>query len=218
MPSVEQFSTRIEQELSAAKKRQTEMNTEAGKSYLAQQKRYELFKQIRQKFAAEFAKPRLEKLATLFPKMQGTPESRPDGDTVSLKFPKTAECPATVTLRLSLAHDGDIRNVVLTYDLEILPVFLKFDGHSQFDIPVEKPDYDAAAAWLDDLLVKFVHTYLSIQFLDQYQQDTLVTDPVSRTRFPQSFAAGSLQQGGKTYFFMCDETRQDFQKNPSMYA
>jgi YHS domain-containing protein len=218
MTSVEQFSTRIEQELSAAKKRQTQMNAEAGKSYSEQQKRYELFKQIRQKFVSEFAKPRLEKLATLFPRMQGTPESRPEGDTVSLKFPKTAECPATVTLKLSLAHDSDIRNVVLTYDLEILPVFLKFDSHAQFGIPVEQPDYDAASAWLDDLLVKFVHIYLSIQFMDQYQQDNLVTDPVSRTRFPEAFAAGSLQQGGKTYFFMCDQTRQDFQQNPSKYV
>ncbi len=166
----------------------------------------------------EVARPRLEKLAKTFPQAQAKTSSTAEGGTVTLNFAKSVECPAAVTLKLSQAHDTDIRKLLLTYDLEILPVFIKFNRHSQLEQPLEKVDYDAIANWLDEHLVEFVHTYLSIQFVDQYQQDNLVTDPVSRTRFPPNVAKSTLERGGKKYYFMCDQTRQDFERNPSQYA
>ena len=153
MATLEQFSTRIDAEFKAAKPRLANVQTAAAEGFAAQQQRYQLFQQAREKIREEVARPRLETLAKIFPQAQAKTDSSAEGGAVTLTFAKSLDCPATVMLRLSQAHDSEIRNLLLTYDLQILPVFIKFDSHSQLELPLEKLDYDAAANWLDEHLV-----------------------------------------------------------------
>ena len=71
------------------------------------------------------------------------------------------------------------------------------------------------AQWFDDRLVDFAKLFLSIQFVQSYQQDHMVSDPVANIRFPKSFARSSLEKDGKTYYFVSDLTRKEFEKSRS---
>jgi YHS domain-containing protein len=39
----------------------------------------------------------------------------------------------------------------------------------------------------------------------------MVSDPVAGVRFPKFAAASSLEWGGRTYYFIGDETRREFE-------
>jgi YHS domain-containing protein len=154
------------------------------------------------------ARVRLEKLGEHC-KFEARPTDDADGRSVLLNFQTPV---ARVRLRLSATHDTEIRNLVLSYDLEILPIFVKYNPHAELEIPLEKVDRAKVEAWLDDRLIEFAQTYVTIHFTDQYHQDHMVTDPVANLRFPKVFAQSKLEQGGKTLYFISDQTRRDFEK------
>jgi hypothetical protein len=37
---------------------------------------------------------------------------------------------ARINLRFTFSHDSDVRNIILQYELEIVPILMKFDNHS----------------------------------------------------------------------------------------
>ena len=98
------------------------------------------------------------------------------------------------------------------YDLEILPLYVRFNPHSELEIPLEKVDRNAVENWLDDRLVEFAQTYVTIHFNDQYHQDRMVTDPVANVRFPKTTAQSSLEKEGKEYHFISEQTRREFEQ------
>jgi YHS domain-containing protein len=40
----------------------------------------------------------------------------------------------------------------------------------------------------------------------------MVVDPVASVRFPKVFAQSTLEKGGKTYYFISDQTRREFEQ------
>ena len=46
-------------------------------------------------------------------------------------------------------------------------------------------------------------------------KDQLVEDPVARIRFPKYLASSTLQRDGRTYYFVDEETRREFEKQPA---
>ena len=67
---------------------------------------------------------------------------------------------ARVDMRLSAFTDADARRAIFSYDLEILPILMKFDSHSEIDFPLDSVDREALGKWFDDRIVGFVRTYL----------------------------------------------------------
>ena len=65
--------------------------------------------------------------------------------------------------------------------------------------------------------MEFTRTYLELYFTDQYQKQSLETDPVMHIRFPRAFAAGKKEYQGRTYHFYTKGSLQDFEKAPSQY-
>jgi YHS domain-containing protein len=118
---------------------------------------------------------------------------------------------ARIRLRLSATTDQDIRNLVLNYDLEILPTLMQFDGHAQGQWPIDAIDREAIGDWIDDRLVSFVKTYLSLHENEYYLKEHMVRDPVAGVRFPKYAAAATMDVGGKTYYFIGEETRREFE-------
>jgi YHS domain-containing protein len=118
---------------------------------------------------------------------------------------------ARIRLRLSATTDQDIRNLVLNYDLEILPTLMQFDGHAQGQWPIDAIDREAVGDWIDDRLVSFVKTYLSLHENEYYLKEHMVRDPVAGVRFPKYAAAATMDVGGKTYYFIGEETRREFE-------
>jgi YHS domain-containing protein len=173
------------------------------------QQRYQTFLKVLEELRG-VAAPRLEKLAEHC-KFAATPTESADGKSVALNFQTPV---ARVRLRLGATHDTDVRNLVLGYDLEILPIFIEFNPHAELQIPLEKVDRATVEAWLDDRLVEFAQTYVTIHFTDQYDKGHMVTDPVANVRFPKVFAQSALEKAGKTYYFVSDQTRREFAQRP----
>ncbi len=105
----------------------------------------------------------------------------------------------------------DVTKLILDYTLDILPVLMKFNNHQQIEWPLAAIDRQAVAAWIDNRLVEFVQTYLSLHENEYYLKDHMVEDPVAKVRFPKHAAATTLDWQGKTYYFIAQETRDEFE-------
>ena len=70
---------------------------------------------------------------------------------------------ARILLKFCAYADRDVKNVHLSSDLDIVPILTKYDSHSEMVVPLESPNKEAITKWIDDRIVSFVHTYLSIQ-------------------------------------------------------
>src|SRR5262249_7486000 len=118
---------------------------------------------------------------------------------------------AQIRLRFSASTDQDVRKLVLDYNLEILPILMQFQSHQQAEWPLDNIDKAAVANWIDDRIVDFVRTYLSLQENEYYLKDHMVEDPVAGVRFPKFAAGATCEWEGKTYYFIADETRREFE-------
>lgn len=91
---------------------------------------------------------------------------------------------------------------------------MEYERHAEIAFPLEQVDSEAIARWLDDRMVGFVKTYLSLHQNEYYLKDQMVDDPVARVRFPKLAAGATRQREGKTYYFVSEETAAEFDKQP----
>ena len=156
-------------------------------------------------------KPRLEALIQRFgDKAKVTPHLESTSRAVAMNFQSEL---AKINLRFSAAIDQEVRHLILLYDLEILPALMQFDSHAQAEWPIEAIDRKAIGQWVDDRIVSFVKTYLSLHENEYYLKEHMVSDPVAGVRFPKFAAAATLDWGGKTYYFIGDDTRREFEES-----
>jgi hypothetical protein len=157
---------------------------------------------------ADLWRPRLETLTRRFgEKVDVAPTITAHSRQATLEFQSTL---ARIKLRLSASTDRDVRKLILDYNLEIIPVLMQFDSHQQAEWPLESIDQAAIARWVDDRLVGFTNTYLSLHENEYYLKDHMVEDPVAAVRFPKFAAAATLDWQGKTYHFIAEDTRREF--------
>ncbi|MBX3438258.1 MAG: hypothetical protein KF861_12260, partial [Planctomycetaceae bacterium] len=67
----------------------------------------------------------------------------------------------------------------------------------------------------DDRIVDFVRTYLDLhqdEHYLNYLKEYMVEDPIAGVRFPKHAAAAKCEWGGKTHYFIGEETCQEFCK------
>src|SRR3569833_2723514 len=86
---------------------------------------------------------------------------------------------ARIRLRLSATTDHDVHKLILDYDLEIIPALTEFDSHAKAEWALASLDDAAIGAWVDDRIVSFVRTYLSLHENEYYLKDHMVQDPVA---------------------------------------
>jgi YHS domain-containing protein len=122
------------------------------------------------------------------------------------------ELASVVRLGFRLTHDSDVAHILLDYNLDIVPVFFRFNPHAQLVMPLESYDEAAVAGWIDDRIVDFANAYLELHETKQYQERVMVSDTVAGISFPKHFAAATLEHGGQIYYFVSDETRREFMK------
>src|SRR5262249_7150674 len=125
---------------------------------------------------------------------------------------------ARVQLKFSASTDRDVQNVILSYDLEIIPVLMRFKSHDEVEFPLNAVDKEAATKWIDDRIVDFVQTYFSMGENEIYLKDQMVEDPIAHVRFPRAAAATNLDWQGKKFYFMAQETRREFEKQNKIGA
>jgi hypothetical protein len=200
---------RIDAEFSVAEQRIKQLQTEKVEEFEGRQRRLEKFeKQL--DGLREVWQPRLQALADKFGKRADVqPYIEPGRRSANFEFQSEL---ARIDLRFAVAPDPEVRNVVFSYDLRILPILMKFDSHDEIVFPLDDVDKKALGKWLDDRIVAFVKTYLSLHENQFYLKGHMVEDPVAKVKFPKYAAGATLEVKGKTLYFIDDATRREFEQ------
>ena len=209
MPKVEELLSRIDKEFIAVEDRIKRNQSQQMEVYRDRQQRLEKFEQTLNHLR-EVWRPRLEAFAKRFgDRVKVTPSAGPTQRAATYEF-KTEL--AHVQLRFSAATDHDVQQIILNYDLQIMPILMQYESHAELALPLDAVDDDAIAQWIDDRLVQFVQTYLSLQENQYYLQKHMVEDSIAHVRFPKFAAGATLESEGKTHYFIGEETRRVFQE------
>lgn len=207
MANVDDLIARIDSEFAHSEQRIKNLQNEALAAYEGRQERFKTFVKTCERLQ-DVWRPRLEALAKKFAdQVQVTPNVARGTRQVALAFKSPL---AAVKLEFSASTDPDVRNLVLEYDLEILPILMEFPRHAQFEAPLENVESAAVGKWIDDRIIDFVKSYLAMQHNQYYLKDHMVTDPISGTTLPKFAAAATLDRDGTTYHFISEKTRDEF--------
>jgi len=209
MPDINSLASRIDAEFSAVEEKIKKFQIEGVEAHKQRQQRLEqlgkVFDQLR-----DIWKPRLELLVKKFEgRIQVAPRIVPSTREVTFDFQSRL---AHVRLKFSAFTDRDIQKLILNYDLEIIPILMRFQHHDELEFPLDKVDKEAVAKWFDDRIVDFVQTYFSMGENEIYLKDYMVEDPIAHVRFPRQAAATTLEMHGQKFYFIGEETRREFEK------
>lgn len=208
MESLANLLSRIDAELNTVQQRIKQLQENTVAEYRGRQERLEQFAQVCEQLR-DVWRPRLEALAQRFgDKVSVKPDVKPELRTATFRFQSQL---AQIVLKLSAATDSDVRSLVLSYNLEILPILMRFDAHSVLEMPLDCVDPAAVAQWTDDRIIDFVRTYVALHENEYYLKDYMVEDPIAGVRFPKYAAAATSEVNGKTYYFISEETRVEFE-------
>jgi len=209
MPSTGSLIDRIDAEFAALDERLKRNREERIREYRERQERFAAL-EPRIEQLREIWKPRLDALAERFgDRMRVTPKVEGSRREAAMSVKSDL---AVIQLRFAVAPDSEARKLIFTYDLHIIPVFARFENHAAIEFPIDAVDEEALARWIDDRILSFVRIYLSLQENEYYLKDQMVTDPVAAVSFPKHVAGATLEVGGKTYYFIGEETRREFEQ------
>ena len=126
---------------------------------------------------------------------------------------------AKVTLRFEAFPDRDVNHIRLECTQEIIPVVVRYDKQSVLEFPLGGVQDDALVQWFDDRIVAFVKAYVALVRQDgalrEQLKDEFVEDPVAGIQFPRYLASSTLERDGRTYYFVDEESRRAFEKQPA---
>lgn len=203
------LTKRIDAEFTAAEERWNQLRVNQLEAYRIRTERLERFERTADELR-ELWEPRLQALAERFGKNMDVHITEELGRRVaSLEFGSNV---AHITMRFAASPNADVTKLVVTHDVEILPVLMKFDSHKELELPLDAIDITQLAEWLDDRIVGFVHTYLAVHENEYYLKEQMVEDPIAKVRIPKFAAAAKVEQNGKTLYFIDESTIREFEK------
>ena len=207
MPDMGSLASRIDAEFAAVEEKVKKLQVDQVEEHKQRQKRLEqlgkVFDQLR-----DIWRPRLELLVQKFgDRVQTTPRIVPATREVTFTFQSRQ---GRVGLKFSASTDRDVQKVILGYDLEIIPVLMRFKPHDEVEFPLTAVDKEAVAKWIDDRIVDFVQTYFAMGEQEVYLKEQMVEDPIAHVRFPMQAAATSLEWQGQKFYFIGEKTRREF--------
>ena len=216
MLDLQGLTKRIDTEIEGFKQSVVEFQDTAKSAYEAREARFRDLFVPAAKRVVDLIRPRLDVLVERFKdRVDIKPVITEHMREVEMRFNSPV---AQIDLAFSLTHDMDVKNLILDRRLNILPIFMKFDEHSGLTMPLDKIDDGRIAAWFDDRVVSFVQTLKELHQNNYYQKGHLVTDPIAGVQMPKYAAKTTLEADGKTYYFISDETRGEFEKQRATLA
>lgn len=160
MPDIDSLASRIDAEFSAVEQKVKKAQSQQAEQQAQREKQLERLNKTFDELRDRIWRPRLELLVKKFgDRVQATPRIVPSTREVTFEFQSRV---ARVRLKISALTDRDVQKVILSYDLEIIPVLMRFKNHDEIEFPLERVDKEAVAQWMDDRIVEFVQTYFSL--------------------------------------------------------
>src|SRR4051794_2435360 len=131
------LSSRLDAVVEDAKTRVKGFQSEAEREYRAVGERFQKFLPIADRIAA-MAREKLEKLRERV-KFDVTPtHSQAERFYIrSVVLEVKSELAGVVKLSFRLTHDASVSHILLDYNLDIIPVFFRFNPHARLDVPLE---------------------------------------------------------------------------------
>jgi len=217
MPDLDTLIRRIDQELATEVGRQKAAWSEVVRANRERGPRLQRYDAVAQ-HVIELLKPRLAAFVERFKDVvKAEPRVREHTRAINLTFAATV---AKVTLTFEVFPDEDVSHVRLECTQEIIPVVVRYDKQSVLEFPLDAVQDDAVVQWFDERIVAFVKAYVALvrqdAELQEHLKDQLVEDPVAKIRFPKYLAASTLERGGRTYYFVDEDTRREFEKQPKV--
>lgn len=217
MDDLTELERLIQEQLDAAVARRRASQETVRREMEEHERRMAQFAVVVRRLMDDAIRPRVLKLASLFSNAHVIEdESIPHLCVCS--FDRTPEYPATTNLSIGVSADSAMENAVISYNLEILPIFFQFEGHDQLVVPLGAIDERAVASWLDAKLLSVTDTYLRLQVVEQYQEDNMVVDPVCGMRINRTDAEATSEYEGQKYYFCVEGCQQKFLNDPDRYA
>jgi hypothetical protein len=124
----------------AAFQRVEKLKTQKVEEFQDRQQRLEQFNRLLDELR-EVWRPRLDALGKKFGERVNV-EPHVERGRRSANFQFKSEL-ASVELRFAVAPDPDVRNVVFSSDLQIVPILMKFDSHDEISFPLNAVDKEA---------------------------------------------------------------------------
>ncbi len=200
---------RIDAEFESVNERIKEFQAEKTHEFEDRQRRLDQFAALCERLQSVW-RPRLEALSQRFKeKVEVVPSIKKSQRSATIKFHSNL---ATFNLTFTAMTDADVRNLVVDYTLDILPILMKFEKNKQIEFPIDQVDADALGNWMDDRIVDAVKVYLELHQNSYYLKGHLVRDPITEIEFPRYAAAATLQANGKTYYFISEEACEAFKR------
>jgi YHS domain-containing protein len=218
MTHLEELDRQIEEKLALQKQSSLDHHNHFAEEMHERDERHQRYTACADRTIREVIRPRVERLARRFDNAKILEGDQASRHSCVCCFAHTPRYPATAKLEVCITRDGDYRHVFLLYDLCILPVFFKFEGHDELAMPLERLDEKQIAEWVEKKLLDFLDTYLRLETIEQYQVDNYVTDPVCKMRINRLFATAHAEHGGKTYYFCIPECKEKFAAAPESYV
>jgi YHS domain-containing protein len=207
MSSVSELEQRIDKAFSALKDKAQQQMQERLQDFQARQALLKDYEKAQAK-VVEIAKPRLEALAKRAgERVKVTPSVSQTRRAATFEF-KTNK--AMIVLTFSVAPDREVKKAVVEYELKVVPVLWKFDKHAEFSTPIAKVDADGLTKWLDERILAFVELFIQIHEGEIVDKAEMVEDPVAKISFPKFAAGATLEQGGKTFYFIDEKNKTEF--------
>jgi YHS domain-containing protein len=218
MTDVAALINRIDQEVAGEVKRQKAAWAEGVLASREHEARLHCYEPVATHII-ELLKPRLDAFIERFRAVvKAEPTIRGHTRAVNLTFAATV---AKVTLCFEVFPDRDVNHIRLECTQEIIPVVVPYDKQSVLEFPLGGVQDDAVVQWFDDRIVAFVQAYVALVRQDAALREQLenefVEDPVARIRFPKYLASSTLERDGRTYYFVDEETRREFEKQPAAH-
>jgi len=215
MADIKNLLQGIDSEFNAVDEKIKKVQLENMQEYRDRQKRLEKFGKLLDELR-EVWQPRLEALRKRFgEKVDVKPRFTPSSREATFEFQSNL---AKIRLKFTVYADRDVKNVILSSDLDIVPILIQFDAHSEMTFPLDAANKETIASWIDDRIVSFVRTYLTLHENNLYLKDHLVEDPITRVSFPKYAAGATMEWKSSTYYFVDEESKKEFAKKNQIAA
>src|SRR5690242_13664688 len=129
MADTSSLASRIDAQIADVQQKVAAFQQSAEKEYVAREQRYQQQYLPAVARLVDVIKPRLQLLADKFKdKVQVSPTVTAHQQQVTYRFNVPI---ARIELNFRVSHDADVRNVVFDQNLDVLPILMQFDKHSQ---------------------------------------------------------------------------------------
>ena len=216
MAALEEFSREVQARLAAAGREPHWRPSDVSDFMAGLAPRRRDFEEVAPRLVRDIIRARIEALVTLFPNAKC--DRSEDAYRCTCWFGYCERFPADARVELAVEHDERIENLLIRYELSMLPAFLKFEPHDRLTVPLARVDDQIVADWVEVKLINLLDTYLRLDRGRDDFEDEVVVDPVCGMRISRSSAGAQLDYKGHPYYFCTDDCRQRFEQQPARYV